>query len=178
LPNFGVPSVGETSCPSPPRALPPGPRSYGLMCHSLWALSSFGMEPRSKESLQVVLSPCCPRELPDVISENPSLDAGSRTHGGPTGCAYLLLPQCHRPSPSEDGVGFPLLSANHDFSRVRVFEGCRYFLMFRPPSLLTPQIVPTAAHTATGQPGLLHPGISCFVTSTRTGYANRPNTGN
>src|SRR5512133_220832 len=32
-----------------------------------------------EESLQVVLSPCCPRELPDVISENLSLDAGSRT---------------------------------------------------------------------------------------------------
>jgi hypothetical protein len=58
------------------------------------------------------------------------------------------------------------------------FRGCRYFLMFRPPSLLTPQIVPTAAHIATGQPGLLRPGISCFVTSARTGYANRPNTGN
>src|SRR4029077_11149030 len=28
-------------------------------------------------SWQVVRSPCCPRELPDVISENLSLDAGS-----------------------------------------------------------------------------------------------------
>jgi hypothetical protein len=28
--------------------------------------------------------------------------------------------------------------------------------MFRPPSLLTPQIVPTAANTAAGQPGLLN----------------------
>ena len=36
----------------------------------------------------------------------------------------------------------------------------------------------SAAHTATGQPELLHPGISCFVTSTRTGHANRLNTGN
>src|SRR4029077_14914166 len=49
--------------------------------------------------------------------------------------------------------------------------------MFRPPSLLSPQIVPTAAHTAAGQPGILRPGLSCFVASTRTGYANRPNTG-
>ena len=32
-----------------------------------------------EESLQVVRSPCCPRELPDVISENLSLDAGSPT---------------------------------------------------------------------------------------------------
>jgi hypothetical protein len=50
--------------------------------------------------------------------------------------------------------------------------------MFRPPSLLAPQIVPTAASTAAGQPGLLRPGTSCFVTSARSGYANRPNTGN
>jgi len=32
--------------------------------------------------------------------------------------------------------------------------------------------------TAAGQPGLLRPGISCFVTSARSGYANRPKTGN
>jgi hypothetical protein len=32
-----------------------------------------------EESWQVVRSPCCPRELPDVISENLSLDAGSPT---------------------------------------------------------------------------------------------------
>jgi hypothetical protein len=31
---------------------------------------------------------------------------------------------------------------------------------------------------AAGQPGILRPGLSCFATSTRTGYANRPNTGN
>src|SRR3974377_1409386 len=45
--------------------------------------------------------------------------------------------------------------------------------MFRPPSLRAPQIVPTAANTFAGQPGLLRPGLSCFVTSARTGYANR-----
>ena len=32
-----------------------------------------------EESWQVVRSPCCPQQLPDVISENLSLDAGSRT---------------------------------------------------------------------------------------------------
>ena len=130
-----------------------------------------------EESLQVVLSPCCPRELPDVISENLSLDAGSRTPAVPPSALTCFFPGVIGLPPAKAWVGFPLLSANHDFSR-SVFRGCRYFLMFRPPSLLTPQIVPTAAHLATGQPGLLRPGISCFVTSTRTGYANRPNTGN
>jgi hypothetical protein len=50
--------------------------------------------------------------------------------------------------------------------------------MFRPPSLLVSQIVPTAAHIAAGQPRLLRPGRACFVTSARTGHASRPNTGN
>ena len=35
-----------------------------------------------------------------------------------------------------------------------------------------------AVHTATGQLRLLGPGRTCFVASTRTGHANRPNTGN
>jgi hypothetical protein len=50
--------------------------------------------------------------------------------------------------------------------------------MFRPPSLLAPQIVPTAANTAAGQPGLLRPSRTRFVASPRIGYANRPRTGN
>ena len=63
-------------------------------------------------------------------------------------------------------------------SRGVAFRGCRYFVMFRPPSLLAPQIVPTAANTAAGQPGLLRPSRTRFVASPRIGYANRPNTGN
>src|SRR5207237_1656555 len=35
--------------------------------------------------------------------------------GGPTECPCLVLPQCHRPSPGIDRVGFPLLSANATF---------------------------------------------------------------
>src|SRR6516165_9156212 len=43
-----------------------------------------------------------------------------------------------------------------------------------PLSLLASQIAPTAASFPAGQPRLLHPGISCFVTSARSGYAIRP----
>ena len=93
-------------------------------------------------------------------------------------CSHLFLPRCHRPSPSKEWVGFPRFVPRITTSRRPVFRGCRYSFMFRPPSLLSPQIVPTAVHTAAGQPGILRPGLSCFVTSTRTGYANRPNTGN
>jgi hypothetical protein len=81
------------------------------------------------------------------------------------------LPQVTKRSASR------IYSANNDFSR-EVFRGCRYSVMFRPPSLLAPLIVPTAAITAAGQLGLLRPGLSCFVASARSGYANRLKTGN
>jgi hypothetical protein len=90
-----------------------------------------------------------------------------------TVCPHLFLPRCHRPSPSKEWVGFPHFVPRMTTSRRSVFRGCRYSLMFRPPSLLSPQIVPTAAATTAEQPGILRPGLSCFVTSTRTGYANR-----
>ena len=89
-----------------------------------------------------------------------------------TVCSRLFLPRCHRPSPSKEWVGFPRFVPRITTSRRPLFRGCRYFVMFRPPSLLAPQIVPTAAYTAAGQPGLLRPGLSCSFT--RTGYANRP----
>ena len=163
-----ISSEGVTPPSSLLRAHVPLPLGSLLLRH----LASF------EESWQVVRSPCCPRELPDVISENLSLDAGSRT------------PAVHRvlsPVSSTMSSAFPKESMGRlpacfvpriTTSRRSVFRGCRYSLMFRPPSLLSPQIVPTAANTAAGQPGILRPGLSCFVASTRTGYANRPNTGN
>lgn len=163
-----ISSEGVTPPSSLLRAHVPLPLSSPL----LRFLASFG------ESLQVVLSPCCPRELPDVISENLSLDAGSR---------IPAVPPCARTCFFPGGIGLPqakigsasrVCPTNYDSSQGSVFRDCRYSVMFRPPSLLAPQIVPTAAHTAAGQPGLLHPGLSCFVTSTRSGYANRPNSGN
>src|SRR6516165_8826769 len=76
------------SVPPPPRALPLRHRSYGLRFPVRFAprlmplpLSSLLLRHLAsfEESWQVVHCPCCPRELPDVISENLSLDAGSRT---------------------------------------------------------------------------------------------------
>src|SRR6266567_7141115 len=48
-------------------------------------------------------------------------------HGGPTECIYLFLPPCHRPSPREVWVSFPLLSANTT-SRGGVFSRLQTFL--------------------------------------------------
>ena len=64
-----ISSEGVTPPSSLLRAHVPLPLGSLLLRH----LASF------EESWQVVRSPCCPRELPDVISENLSLDAGSRT---------------------------------------------------------------------------------------------------
>jgi hypothetical protein len=97
--------------------------------------------------------PAAPRELPDVISENLSLDAGSRT------------PAVHRvlsPVSSTMSSAFPKERMGRlpacfvpriTTSRRSVFRGCRYSLMFRPPSLLSPQIVPTAAILLQGSRG-------------------------
>src|SRR4029077_1203535 len=70
-----------------------------------------------------------------------------------TVCSHLFLPRCHRPSPSEEWVGFPRFVPRIRTSRRPVFRGCRYSLMFRPPSLLSPQIVPTAAILPQGSRG-------------------------
>ena len=162
-----ISSEGVTPPSSLLRAHVPLPLGSLLLRH----LASF------EESWQVVRSPCCPRELPDVISEifPWMLDPVPRRFH------RVLLPVSSTMSsafPQRRWGRLPASTPRITTSRGTVFRGCRYFLMFRPPSLLTPQIVPTAAYTGAGQPGLLRPGLSCFVTSTRTGYANRPNTGN
>lgn len=163
--------------PSPPRALPLRHRSYGLMCHSRWALFCFGIQPRLKSLGRLCAVPAAHGSFPTLsLRIFPwMLDPVPRRF---TVCPHLFLPRCHRPSPSKEWVGFPHFVPRITTSRRSVFRGCRYSLMFRPPSLLSPQIVPTAAATTAEQPGILRPGLSCFVASTRTGYANRPNTGN
>jgi hypothetical protein len=81
-PHAGVTPTGETQLPSPQRTSLLLPRSYGLIRQSQRPLLYFGL-PSLKESSQVVTSPCCPLDLPDVISENLSLDAGSHTPAVP-----------------------------------------------------------------------------------------------
>src|SRR5499433_1950915 len=176
LPNSGVTSVGKTwsvfwESVTPPSSLVRAHAPLPLGSLLLRLLASFG------ESLQVVTSPCCPRQLPDVISNSLFLDAGS-----PTPAVHrVLAPVSSTVSsafPNRKWVGFPQLSRLNRLRAREDFRGCRYFVMFRPPSLLAPQIVPTAANTPAGQPGLLRPSRTRFVASPRIGYANRPKTGN
>src|SRR5215467_5929228 len=78
LPSSGVTSVGETWSVSWEGVTPP---SSLILAHVPLPLSSLFLRHLAsfRESLQVVLSLCCSQELPDVISESPSLDAGSRS---------------------------------------------------------------------------------------------------
>jgi len=68
-------------------------------------------------------------------------------------CICLVLPQHPSAFPIIRLGRLPASFREHDFPRVG-FRGCSYFVMFRPPSLLASQIVPTAASSPAGQPRL------------------------
>jgi hypothetical protein len=110
-----ISSEGVTRPSSLLRAHVPLPLGSLLLRH----LASF------EESWQVVRSPCCPRELPDVISESLSLDAGSHTPA----VHRVLSPVSSTMSsafPKQRWVGFPRLSHElrllvRRFSRLQIF---------------------------------------------------------
>ena len=174
LPNSGVTSVGETWSASWEGVTPP---SSLILAHSplplgsllLRFLASFG------ESLQVVTSPCCPRQLPDVISDSLSLDAGSPTSAVPR----VLAPVSSTVSsafPNGKWVGFPRLFRLKRFRAGGIFEDadislCSGLQVCSPPRSSLP------LRTPAGQPGLLRPSRTRFVASPRIEYANRLNTG-
>src|SRR5262249_4649705 len=86
------------------------------------------------------------------ISENLSLDAGSRTPA----VHRVLSPVSSTMSsafPKRRMGRLPAFCPTKTTSRRPVFRGCRYSFMFRPPSLLSPQIVPTAAILPQGSRG-------------------------
>src|SRR5665213_4278825 len=101
-----------------------------------------------KKSSQVATSPCCQRDLPDVISANPSSDAWSLATAVPRSaftCFFLRVIGL----PHEVMGRLPATVREYDFSRV-AFSTLRHSLMFRPPRLLVPQVVPTAANVPQG----------------------------
>src|SRR5665213_3620782 len=101
-----------------------------------------------KKSSQVATSPCCQRDLPDVISSNPSSDAWSLATAVPRSaftCFFLRVIGL----PHEVMGRLPATVREYDFSRV-AFSTLRHSLMFRPPRLLVPQVVPTAANVPQG----------------------------
>src|ERR1700732_246750 len=88
-----LPRTGETCSPSPAWTLLLGYRSYGLIRQSRLALLSFGLS-LGQAASQIATSPCCHRDLPDVISANLSSDAGSLTTAVPRSaytCFFLRV---------------------------------------------------------------------------------------
>ena len=127
-----------------------------------------------KESLQVATSPLLPTGSSRRYLCESFLGCLVPYHDGPTECVCLFLPLCHRPSPTEVWVGFPFSPANTTFHG-SVFRGSRHFLIFRPPSLLTSQIVPTAALLLQGSRGFYVRAEHASLASACIGYASRPN---
>ena len=188
-----APVVGTTKCPeslclmvalppsgrrvpSPPRTLLLVHRSYRLIRRSRLALLSFGYAPRSRSLCRLQPAPTASGTFPTLCCES-FLRCLSPYPGGRLSAFAWFFLSIHRPSPSFEWVGFPASFREHDFSRVGL-RGCSYFVMFRPPSLLASQIVPTAASFLTGQPRLLHPSETCVVAFARIGHATRLTTGN
>ena len=164
-----APVVGTTKCPEslclmsalPPsgRRVPPPPRtfllvhrSYGLMRQSHVALLYFGFWPRSWSLRRLLPAPAATGILPTlslrIIPQMP--EPMPRRFAE---CVCLVLPQHSSAFPIIRLGRLPASFREHDFPRVG-FRGCSYFVMFRPPSLLASQIVPTAASSPAGQPRL------------------------
>lgn len=99
------------------------PRSSLLRAHVPLPLGSLLLRRLAscEESLQVVPSPCCPRELPDVISENLSLDAGSPTPAVPPGALACFFPSVIGLPPRGTGSA-SRFSPRITTSRRKVFE--------------------------------------------------------
>jgi hypothetical protein len=95
-----------------------------------------------EESLQVATSPCCHRDLLDVIL---------RVFPWLPGPLPRRSHRVHAPVNFPDVIGLPLGRLGrlpalvHDATfRGNDFRGCRHSLMFRPPSLFASQVAPTA----------------------------------
>jgi hypothetical protein len=129
-----------------------------------------------EESVQVTTNPRYPRDLPDVILRI-FLQMPEPLPRRFAECVCLVLPQHSSAFPRDKSGRRPAVPREHDFPRIRL-RGCSYFFMFRPPRLLAPQIVPTAANTPAGRPRLLRPSRTCVVAFARIGYTIHLTTGN
>ena len=92
--------------------------SYGLMRRSCY-LSSTSAWPRWRSPCRLPSAPAANRTFSTLFCES-FPRCLSPYPGGSAECMCLVLPQRHRPSPSEKRVGFPLMSREHDFSRTPI----------------------------------------------------------
>jgi hypothetical protein len=109
LPDFGITFIGETFTASSKGVTPP---SSLLRTHAPipLALLSFGYSPRSRSLGRLLPAPAADGIFPTLCCES-FLGCLVPCPGGPTERMCLFLVPCHRPSPTGEWVGFPLLSA-------------------------------------------------------------------
>jgi len=117
--------------PPPARTLLPGHGSYRLMRRS-HSLSSPSASASFEESLQVATSPCCWRDLPDVISANPSLGAWAPATAVPRSAPACFFLHVIGLPPYTIEVGFPLFPVE-TISRRISFSGLQPFLYVQAP---------------------------------------------
>ena len=134
----------ERRVPSPPRTLLLVLRSYRLIRKSLLALLCFGYSPRLRSLCRLLPAPAASGTFPTLFCES-FLRCLSPCPGGPLSAFAWFFLRDSSAFPHKGRVGFPASVREHDFPRP-VFRGCSYFVMFKPPSLLAFQIVPTAAN--------------------------------
>ena len=170
-----LPSL-EGRVPPLGRTLLPRHRSYWLMHQSRLLLLYFGIS-----LVEGVFAGCHQPLLPAGPSRRYPCESFPRClapcSGGPKECSCLFLPPRHRPSPSNNGSASRChprtrLSTEH-VSKLQAFRYVQASGFAHPPDRSY-----RSGSMSTGQPRFIRPGISCFVTSARTGYASRPNTGN
>jgi len=160
----------ERRVPPPPRTLLLGLRSYGLMRQSHVALPYFGLWPRSRSLCRLLPAPAATGILPTlflrILPQMPEPIPRRFAE-----CVCLVLPQHSSAFPIIRLGQLPASFREHDFPRVG-FRGCSYFVMFRPPSLLASQIVPTAASSPAGQPRLFtsEQNVRRYLRTHRTCY--------
>ena len=124
-------------------------------------------------SLQVAVSPCCATALPDAISADLSVRVWTPTPAAP---------RVQFPVSSPEALAFPVFGPGRRLTKTptatsvgKRFRSCSHSIIFRPAHLLATPVAPTLTPFGAGQPWLLSPRISRFVTSPCSGYANRPN---
>jgi hypothetical protein len=143
LPEVGV-TASERRVPPLARTLLPGHRSYRLIRRSHSSLLSFGLSLVRGVSAGCY-RPCGRRDLPDVSICESFPGCLGPCHGGSAECICLFLPPRHRPSPVHYRGRLPACPRRNDFTTDLLFGTAAIPYMFRPPSLLASQIVPTAA---------------------------------
>src|SRR6266404_4223869 len=163
----------ERRLPPPPRTLLLGLRSYGLMRQSRVALLDFGFWPRSWSLRRLLPAPAATGIIPTL-----SLEICPRMPGPLPRQSHLV----HFLVASSGSSAFP----RHSLGRLPVgmrervfsagsFSRLQTFLYVQGSEFARLRGRSYRCEYSAGQPRLLHPGLSCFVASARTGYAIRPN---